>query len=107
MSEKGFSLIEMLVSMFCVVIIMVSVYDVFSRQSGINTVEQGILDLQLNSRIAIDRLDFLFSHAGFGCADSFADGDSLQGEDDVGDSVVIENAISTIVDSNASAGGIL
>ena len=102
--DRGFSLVEMIVSMLCVVIIMTALYDVFSKQTKINTAEQSVLDMQMNARMAIERLNFLFAHAGYGCAESLATGRSLSGNDPEGSSINIQSAISHVVNKNAING---
>ncbi|MFO7717906.1 MAG: PilW family protein [Desulfohalobium sp.] len=100
----GFSLVEMLISMLCVVIIMIALYDVFSKQTKINTAEQGILDMQMNARMAIERLNFLFAHAGYGCSESFATGRYLDGIGPDGDSINIKSSISNVVNKRPENG---
>ena len=67
----GFSLVELLVTLVVMSIVTGAVYLTFGSQRNVFEDEEKKLDLQLNSRVAMDRLVWLFQHTGFGAADSF------------------------------------
>ncbi|HKK32749.1 MAG TPA: type II secretion system protein, partial [Desulfomicrobiaceae bacterium] len=65
MSEKkGFTLVEMLVVVACVGILMTALFKVFYQEQRIVTAEQEIIEMQMNARVALDRVLFAFQHSG-------------------------------------------
>ncbi len=91
---------ELLISITCLLLILAGVYDVFSRQSETSTVEQEILNMQMSSRVAIERLGFVFSNAGFGCRDSFDHGKTMSGDDPDGNGTVTVNQVFWDIQNN-------
>jgi type IV pilus assembly protein PilW len=89
--NSGFTLVELLVTMISMILVMGAVYSIFSTQTKRTTAEQEILNMQMNGRVAIERLSNLFSNAGFGCFDSFADGKTMSGNDPDGLSVTVDS----------------
>ena len=58
--------------------------------------------MQLNGRVAMERLNFIFRHAGFGCKDSFATGGSMDGEEPDGSTVSIDSVLWDIQNTTAN-----
>jgi type IV pilus assembly protein PilW len=102
-SQSGLTLVELLISITCLLLILAGVYDVFSRQSETATAEQEILNMQMSSRVAIERLGFVFGNAGFGCRDSFNDGETMSGDDPDGNgSVTVDQVFWDIQNNNVN-----
>lgn len=72
--RTGFSLTELLVVMVMFGILSTAAYSLFTNQTRINRVQQNFVEMQSNARAAMQAIIKDFSHAGFGCADSFAIG---------------------------------
>lgn len=81
LSMRGFTIVELLVASTCMILIIAAGYGIFSQQSRIANNEQEHVILQANAKILMERLSFLFSHVGFGCASSFYAGKKMIGED--------------------------
>lgn len=75
----GLTLVEMLITMVGMVVIIGGLTMVFMSQSRMSVSEEELVDLQMNLRVATDRLSTLLSHAGFGSNDSFLQGKNLEG----------------------------
>lgn len=73
-NNSGYSLVELLVTLVVMSIVMGAVYLTFGSQKNIFEDEEKKLDMQLNSRVAMDRLVWLFQQTGFGAVDSFKGG---------------------------------
>jgi len=87
--QNGFSFVELLVSMVSMLILMAAIYTVFTIQSQQATAEEEIINLQMNAHVALERLEKIFSNAGFGCYDSFEDGKTISGNDLNGSTLTI------------------
>ncbi len=90
---SGLTIVELMVALACFSIILSGIYLLFFQQNRHIAAEEEIIDLQLNGRVAMDRLNFIFRHAGFGCKDSFSKGDSMSGDDPDGSSVSIDSVL--------------
>lgn len=77
--HAGFSLTELLVVIVMVGILSTAAYKLFREQSRINITQQNFVEMQSNARAAMQAIIKDFSHAGFGCADSFSSGSSING----------------------------
>lgn len=91
--NQGFTLNELLISMLAMMIIIGALVLVFTSQSKMSVSEEEILSLQMNLRVATERLSNAFSHAGFGCYDSFQDGNTISGIDPEGNSTHVSSFI--------------
>ena len=60
--------------------------------------------MQMNSKVAMERLHFIFSHAGFGCRDSLLSGQTIGGDDPDGNSVSITSPIWNIQNNAPGTG---
>lgn len=58
-------------------LVLTGVYALFSGQNKTTHNERDALNLQMDLRVAMERVKYVVRHAGFGCEDSFADGDTL------------------------------
>jgi prepilin-type N-terminal cleavage/methylation domain-containing protein len=103
-TKKGFTLVELLVVVVCVGILMTALFKVFFQEQRIVTAEQEILEMQMNARVALDRVLFAFQHSGFGCLNSFSSGQTMTGVDPDGNTVTIDSAVWDIQD-NAPGNG--
>ncbi len=65
-SEKGFTLIEVLISTGILAIFMASVAGAYLAQEKAMKVEEEITDMQQNARLAIDYIESSLENAGFG-----------------------------------------
>lgn len=77
--RAGFSLTELLVVIVMLGILSTAVYNLFREQSRINRTQQNFVEMQSNARAAMQAIIRDFSHAGFGCADSFSVGRTING----------------------------
>ena len=77
--RAGFSLTELLVVIVMFGILSTAAYNLFREQSRINTTQQNFIEMQSNARAAMQAIIRDFSHAGFGCADSFSVGRTING----------------------------
>ena len=102
--KAGFTLVELLISVTCMLLIVGAAYGVFSQQARQTNAEQYNVEMQMNSKVAMERLHFLFSHAGFGCSDSFTAGTSMSGDDPDGASVTVTSSIWDIQNSAPGEG---
>jgi type IV pilus assembly protein PilW len=102
-SARGFTLVELMVTLACVAIVSTAIYSSFVSQIYVEGKEQWILNTQINSRVVLDRLTWLFRHAGYGCRDSFRDGRTMTGIDPGNRATITVSAVLSITD-NASAG---
>lgn len=97
------TIVELLVATTCMLLVMAGVFVIFSSQSKTATFEREIINMQMNSRIAMERLRYILSHAGYGCSDSFQDGESMSGDDpDTGSSVTINSFLWDFNNNNAN-----
>lgn len=74
---SGFSLTELLVVIVMFGILSTAAYNLFREQSRINRTQQDFVEMQSNARSAMQTIIKEFSHAGFGCTDSFSVGKSI------------------------------
>lgn len=98
--DEGFTLVELLISMATLLIIMGAVFVVFTHQTQVSTSEQGMIDMELNVRVAMDRIRFLVEHAGYGSLDALKNGRTMSGTDpDSGSSVTVNRMVWGVVDN--------
>lgn len=93
--ESGLTLVELLISMAAMLIIIGALTTSFISQNKLSVSEEELIDLQMNLRVATDRLTQILAHAGFGCFDSFSD-NTLTGNDPNAGSITISSFISNI-----------
>jgi len=98
--ERGFTLTDLMVSMVCMLMVGAVLFSAFGSQMWTGGKEQRILDLQMNSRTTLDRLSWLFRHAGYGCKDSFPTR-TITGTDPDGPAITINSILAGIVDNPA------
>lgn len=79
-TKNGFTLIELLVAIVMFSILSTAAYNLFTNQSRVNRTQQNILEMQSSARAAMQSIIRDFSHAGFGCTDSFAIGRTINGK---------------------------
>lgn len=102
-ASSGMTIVELLIASTCMILVMGAVFVIFSSQSKTATYEREIIDMQLNSRVAMERLTFLFSHAGYGCSDSFKNGKTMSGDDpDSNATITINSVLWDVQDNNAT-----
>lgn len=101
--SSGMTIIELLVATACLSVVMGGILVFFSAQSKTATFEREIVDMQLNSRVAMERLTYIFSHAGYGCSDSFQDGQVMSGDDPDLGNVNIDSFLWDIQNNNATS----
>ena len=97
---RGFSLIELLVAIVSMLMLMSAIYSIFRIQSQRSATEEEIINLYMNARVALERLQFVFAHAGFGCYDSFKNGKVMIGDDSNGSKLTINTFLYDIQDNN-------
>lgn len=78
-NQGGLTFVELLIAMLAMTIIMGGLTAVFMSQSRMSVSEEELIDLQMNLRVATDRLTRAISHAGFGCYEAFSQGKNLEG----------------------------
>ncbi len=105
-NRKGFTLVEMLMTMAIVSLIGTALYSIFGQERMRSIHESEIIEMQMNARSAIDRLSFVFSNAGFGAQSSFSGGDFMTGDEPQGEmGVSIDSVFKDFIDEDASGGG--
>ena len=103
LASSGMTIVELLIATTCMIMVMGAVFVIFSSQSKTATFERKIIDMQLNSRVAMERLNFLFSHAGYGCSESFDNGKTMSGDDpDSNGTLTINSIFWDVQDSNST-----
>lgn len=101
--NHAFTLIELLLAMVAMMIIIGALILVFLYQSKMSVSEEEMLNLQMNLRVATERLFHAISHAGFGCYDSFDDGFSMTGNETGSGAVTINTFISNVVNGESTS----
>jgi len=101
-NKQGFTFVEMVISLTCMLIIFAGVFSIFSGQNRINTAEQQIMDIQMNSRVALQHLGKTFKHAGFGTYESLTKSKVLSGTDPDNGSVNVDSVFWDINDQPAN-----
>ncbi len=101
--QSGFTLIELMISIAVVAIITAVAAGVFIGQQRVSNREEDMTFMQSNARLAMERLGWIFRHAGFGCVDSFKKGLRMQGTDpDSGATLTISSVFAAT--DNSSTG---
>jgi type IV pilus assembly protein PilW len=77
--QSGYTLVELIVVGMMFSILTIAAYNLFDNQSKINRTQQNYVEMQSSARAAMQILIKDFSHAGFGCVDSFNVGRTLNG----------------------------
>jgi type IV pilus assembly protein PilW len=119
MNRKGITLIELLVALSISGILVAGVYRTFVSQQHTYTVQEQVVDMQQNVRLAINRMTREIRMAGFGrmgatASTFFAGGNKCNGYDHVvtpgggGTSVTVVGGYQTLttLSANATAGSI-
>jgi hypothetical protein len=75
--QSGYTLVELIVVGMMFSILTIAAYNLFDNQSKINRTQQNYVEMQSSARAAMQILIKDFSHAGFGCVDSFNVGRTL------------------------------
>ena len=70
---KGFTLVELMIVLVILGIVTVGAMTAIISQSRVYHSEEKIIDMQMNARVAMDRICFLLRMAGVGCEDNFGD----------------------------------
>ena len=73
-SPAGFTLVEMMIVLAILGIVVVGVIGVIISQNKVYYSEEGLIDMQLNANVAMDRLTRQIRMAGFGCKDDIKNG---------------------------------
>lgn len=73
-SRKGFTLVELMVVLVILALIVVGVFSVVITQNKAYHSEEDIIDMQMNSRVAMNRITRLIRMAGFGCQENISSG---------------------------------
>jgi prepilin-type N-terminal cleavage/methylation domain-containing protein len=71
MRQRGFSLIELLIGIALCSVLSLALYEVFSSQHRIYTVQDDVAEMQQNARVAVETLARTVRMAGFGKQDSW------------------------------------
>ncbi|NDY42718.1 prepilin-type N-terminal cleavage/methylation domain-containing protein [Dissulfurirhabdus thermomarina] len=71
LAPRGFTLVEMMVTLVLLSLVVATIYASFGSQLKNESREEQVADMQMNARAAMDRLAWIFRHAGFGCRESF------------------------------------
>ncbi len=101
--QRGFTLIELMISIAVVAIITAVAAGVFVGQQRVSNREEDLTFMQSNARLAMERLGWIFRHAGFGCVDGFKKGLSMQGADpDNGSTLIVSSVFAAT--NNSSTG---
>ncbi|UTF50240.1 prepilin-type N-terminal cleavage/methylation domain-containing protein [Desulfomicrobium sp. ZS1] len=77
--RNGYTLVELLVVVVMFSILSAAAYELFTNQSRINRTQQNFVEMQSNARAALQSIIQDISHTGFGCTDSFAIGQTING----------------------------
>ncbi|MCK5681054.1 PilW family protein [bacterium] len=67
----GFTLVELMIVLVILGIISIGAITAITGQSKVYHSEEDLVDMQMNAKIAMDRICFLLRMAGVGCSDSF------------------------------------
>ena len=102
-SCSGLTFVELLIAMVAMTIIMGGLTAVFISQSRMSVSEEELIDLQMNLRVATDRLAHALSHAGFGCYDTFKEGYTISGNEPGGSQISINSHVYDIDNNTSSA----
>ncbi len=70
---KGFTLVELMIVLVILGIVTIGAMTAIISQSRVYHSEENIIDMQMNARVAMDRICFLLRMAGVGCEDNFGD----------------------------------
>jgi prepilin-type N-terminal cleavage/methylation domain-containing protein len=70
-SQKGFTLVELMVVLVILALIVVGVFSVVITQNKAYHSEEDIIDMQMNAQVALSEIIRTVRMAGFGCKDSF------------------------------------
>ncbi len=73
-NRKGFTLVELMVVMTILGVVVVGVLGLVTRQNKAYHSEEAIIDMQMNNRVALDRIVYLIRMAGFGCQANISNG---------------------------------
>ncbi|WP_028571979.1 PilW family protein [Desulfonatronum lacustre] len=92
----GFTIVELIIAMLAMMVLIGALVLVFISQSRMSVSEEEMLSLQMNLRVATERLSHAFSHAGFGGYDSFQDGFSMTGNEPGAGNITINTFVSNI-----------
>jgi len=71
-NRKGFTLVELMVVLVILAVIVVGVFGVIITQNKAYHSEEGIIDMQANAQIALQRISRLVRMTGFGCKDNIS-----------------------------------
>lgn len=95
-------MVELMVALACFSVVLSGIYLIFFNQNRHIAAEEEIIEIELNGRVAKERLNFLFRHVGFGCKDSFVAGGSMSGNDPDASGVTINSALWDIQNTTAN-----
>jgi prepilin-type N-terminal cleavage/methylation domain-containing protein len=73
-NRKGFTLVELMVVMTILGVVVVGVLGLVTRQNKAYHSEESIIDMQMNARVAMDRIVHIIRMAGFGCQKNISNG---------------------------------
>ena len=68
---QGFTLVELMVVLVILGIISVGTITAITGQSKVYHSEEDLIDMQMNARVAMERITFLLRMSGVNCSDSF------------------------------------
>ena len=91
---SGFTLVEMMIVMAILGIVVVGVMGVIISQNKVYYSEEGLIDMQLNANVAMDRLTRQIRMAGFGCKDDIKNGITIDATE----------YTATLTDANSTTG---
>ncbi|MBN2231514.1 MAG: PilW family protein [Deltaproteobacteria bacterium] len=77
--KAGFTLVELMVVLAILGIVVAGVLGLMTRQNKAYHSEEAIIDLQMNGRVAMDRISRILRMAGFGCAGNIGAGNPVSG----------------------------
>lgn len=99
--QAGLTFIELMIVLATMAIIMGGLTTALISQSRMSVSEEELIDLQMNLRVATDRLTSILAHTGFGNFNSFNDGHTMTGTDPAGGTISINSSLSNITNQDS------
>jgi prepilin-type N-terminal cleavage/methylation domain-containing protein len=69
--ELGFTLVEMMIVLVILGLVSIGAITAITGQSKVYHSEEDLVEMQMNAKVAMDRIRYLLRMAGVGCIDSF------------------------------------
>jgi len=94
--KKGLTLVEILIALAAISVISAGMVAAFISHNRVSAAEEARIKVQMNLRVAVDRLKNVLRHAGFGCYDSFDEDRTMYGVDPDNGTIEISSFISHV-----------